>query len=65
MTESSDHLSEEPQDERGAPGSRDEDSGPDGQQTDRPVGTSDADDHTGIDPQDAGEGAPTIQSGGG
>lgn len=66
MTESNGgNLSEEPQEERGEPGSRDNESGPQGQQADRPVGTSDADDHTGVDPQDAGDGASTMQTGDG
>ena len=48
----SDHLSEEPQSERGAPGSRDTGSDqPAGGPVDRPAGTSDADDHTAVDPQ--------------
>lgn len=61
------HLEEEPQAERGAPGSRDTGSDePAGGPVDRPAGTSDADDHTAIDPQDPDHGdAPTLQSGGG
>ena len=47
-----DNLAEEPQSERGAPGSRDTGSDePAGGPTDRPAGTSDADDHTSVDPQ--------------
>jgi hypothetical protein len=51
MSESdqSPHLQEEPQGERGAPGSRDEGGPPGAGPADRPAGTSDAD--TGVDPQ--------------
>ena len=61
------HLAEEPQEERGAPGSRDTGSDePSGGPADRPVGTSDADDSTGIEPQEPDHGdAPTLQSGDG
>ena len=46
------HLEEEPQSERGAPGSRDTGSDePAGGPVDRPTGTSDADDHSSVDPQ--------------
>lgn len=45
------HLQEEPQSERGAPGSRDEGGPPGAGPTNRPAGTSDADDDTGVDPQ--------------
>jgi hypothetical protein len=48
-----DQLSEEPQSERGAPGSRDTGSDrPAGGPVDRPVGSSDADADTSVDPQD-------------
>lgn len=58
------HLDEEPQQERGEAGSRDAESDLRGS-TDRPVGTSDADDQTGIDPQDSDTGSPNMQSGDG
>jgi hypothetical protein len=46
-------LSEEPQEERGAPGSRDAGSpGPGGGPADRPAGTSDARDHTAVKPDE-------------
>jgi hypothetical protein len=46
-------LSEEPQEGRGAPGSRDTGADePAGGPVDRPAGTSSADDHTSVDPQD-------------
>lgn len=55
-------LAEEPQEERGAPGSRDTGSDePAGGPVDRPVGTSDEDDYTSVDPQDEGsDDAPTL-----
>ncbi len=58
-------LAEEPQEERGAPGSRDEGSSePAGGPVDRPAGTSDEDDHTSVDPQDEGDtGGPTLPPG--
>jgi hypothetical protein len=60
------HLEEEPQQERGAPGSRDTGSPePAGGPADRPVGTVDAEADTSIEPQGAGEGAPDLQSGAG
>lgn len=55
-------ASEEPQEERGAPGSRDEGHGPGGGPADRPVGTSDAEDSTSIDPQEP-QGGPTMPAG--
>lgn len=66
-TEPGAQLDEEPQSERGETGSRDTgDPEPAGGPTSRPSGTSDADDHTSIDPQESGEGdAPTLSSGGG
>jgi len=57
------NLDEEPQDERGAAGTRD--TGPDGLSggsTDRPAGVSDARTSTSVDPQDADEGAPHLQT---
>jgi hypothetical protein len=46
------HLQEEPQSERGAPGSRDAGSpGPGGGPVDRPAGGSDADSDTTVDAQ--------------
>ena len=61
------HLTEEPQEERGAPGSRDTGSDePAGGPVDRPVGTADADDDTSIEAQEpVTEGAPDLQSGAG
>lgn len=60
------NLEEEPQDERGAPGSRDEGSDePGGGPVDRPAGTSDEDSDTGVDPDASDDsGAPDLQSGG-
>ena len=47
------HLAEEPQEERGAPGSRDTGSDePAGGPVDRPVGTADEDDDTSIEAQE-------------
>jgi len=46
-------ASEEPQEERGAPGSRDEGFPPGEGPAERPVATSDADDHTSVDPQES------------
>jgi hypothetical protein len=46
------HLEEEPQEERGAPGSRDLGSDePAGGPVDRPAGTSDEESDTSVDPQ--------------
>lgn len=45
--------SEEPQEERGAPGSRDEGFPPGEGPADRPTGTSDAEDSTSVDPQES------------
>jgi hypothetical protein len=51
-----DHLEEEPQAERGAPGSRDTGSDePAGGPVDRPAGTSDEDSDTSVDSQGATE----------
>lgn len=47
-------LPEEPQSERGAMGSRDEGGPPGAGPADRPAGTSDAGDLTGVDPQESG-----------
>lgn len=60
-------LAEEPQEARGAPGSRDEGSDePAAGPADRPVGTSDAESATSVDPQDPDEDdAPMLPSGGG
>ena len=58
------HLEEEPQEERGEPGSRDKgDPQPSGGPVDRPVGTSDAKDSTSIDPQEPRGDAPTLPAG--
>ncbi len=56
------HLEEEPQEERGPKGSRDEEGdGP----VDRPAGTADEDDDTGIKPDKSDDpDAPDLQSGG-
>jgi hypothetical protein len=64
-TEPADHLQEEPQSERGAPGSRDTGSDqPGGGPVDRPAGGSDADSDTTVDPQGAQEaGAPELPTG--
>jgi hypothetical protein len=53
-TEPAAHLQEEPQSERGAPGSRDTGSDePGGGPVDRPAGGSDEDSDTTVDPQGA------------
>ncbi len=55
------HLEEEPQEVRGAPGSRDTGSdGPGGGPADRPAGTADEDTDTAIDPQGADPDAPQL-----
>ncbi|MEJ7635067.1 hypothetical protein [Aeromicrobium sp.] len=67
MTETpGEHLDEEPQAERGPEGSRDEGSDePGGGPVDRPAGTADEDDDTGINPDKSDHpGAPDLQSGG-
>ncbi|HVM26516.1 MAG TPA: hypothetical protein VM433_02465 [Mycobacteriales bacterium] len=53
MTErdQSPHLQEEPQEERGAPGSRDEGGPPGAGPSDRPAGTSDERSDTGVESQ--------------
>lgn len=60
-------LDEEPQEERGPKGSRDTGSDePGGGPVDRPSGTADQDDDTGIDPQERQHPeSPDLQSGGG
>jgi hypothetical protein len=64
-TEPAGHLQEEPQSERGAPGSRDTGSaGPGGGPVDRPAGGSDEDSDTTVDPQGAQHpGAPEMPTG--
>ncbi len=44
-------MPEEPQEERGAPGSRDEGEGPAGGPVDRPFGTAEHDSDSGVNPQ--------------
>lgn len=57
-------LDEEPQGERGEPGSRDEGFAPGEGPSDRPVGTSDEESDTSVDPQAAQHGdAPDMPSG--
>jgi hypothetical protein len=57
------HLTEEPQEERGAPGSRDSGSeGPGGGPVDRPAGTSDAESDTSVAPQSSDDDAPNLQT---
>ena len=60
-------LSEEPQEERGPEGSRDEGSSePGGGPVDRPAGTAEEDDDTGVDPEEPIDPeSPDLQSGGG
>jgi hypothetical protein len=59
------HLQEEPQSERGAPGSRDTGSDePGGGPVNRPAGTADTDSDTTVDPQGAQTaGAPDLPTG--
>jgi hypothetical protein len=61
------HLEEEPQEERGSPGSRDTGSDePGGGPVDRPAGTADEESDTSVNPQGVRDpGAPDLQSGGG
>ncbi len=63
MTETpGDHLSEEPQEERGPEGSRDAQSE---QDTDRPAGKADDGEYTGVDAEASqAEDSPDLQSGG-
>jgi hypothetical protein len=57
------HLTEEPQEERGAPGSRDSGSeGPGGGPVDRPAGTSDEESDTSVAPQSSDDDAPNLQT---
>ena len=65
MSTSNDHLSEEPQDERGAPGSRDTGSDePGGGPVARPSGGSDEETDTAVNPQSTDDdGAPNLPSG--
>jgi hypothetical protein len=56
-----DHLDEEPQDERGAPGSRDTGSDePGGGPANRPEGGSDEESDTSVAPQDSDGESPTL-----
>lgn len=66
-SEPGEQLSEEPQSDRGAPGSRDSGADePAGGPVDRPPGTSDANDSTAIDPQNPiHEDSPVMPSGDG
>jgi hypothetical protein len=58
------HLDEEPQAERGAPGSRDTGSDePAGGPTDRAAGTSSDEDDSKVDPQGSQTGGPTMPAG--
>jgi hypothetical protein len=59
------HLEEEPQEERGAVGSRDTGSDdPSGGPVDRPAGTADAEHDTSVKPEEPQHpGAPTLPSG--
>ncbi len=56
-------LDEEPQAERGDPGSRDGGYPPGEGPADRPVGTSDEESDTSVDPQGAQHGAPDMPTG--
>ncbi len=57
-------VQEEPQEERGAVGSRDKGEGPAGGPTNRPAGKSDAEDSTSVGAQDPiDEEMPGLQSG--
>lgn len=51
-TDGRDNTTEEPQAERGAPGSRDEGPPPGTGPASRPAGDPHSDDHTGVDEQD-------------
>ncbi|MDQ6937536.1 MAG: hypothetical protein M3140_07465 [Actinomycetota bacterium] len=64
-SEPGEHLSEEPQNERGMPGSRDTGSDePAGGPADRPAGTSEASDSTTVDPQEPQDpDSPTLPPG--
>ncbi len=52
MSEPGEHLPEEPQEERGAVGSRDEGAPPGGGPADRPTGVSTGEDSTGVGPNE-------------
>jgi hypothetical protein len=56
MTEPGEHLTEEPQEERGEPGSRDKGAPPAGGPVDRPAGESTGEDSTGLGPSEPVEG---------
>ena len=56
-------ASEEPQEERGAPGSRDTGEEPAGGPVDRPVDTSEGRDSTGVNVQDPATEGPTMPAG--
>lgn len=57
-------LDEEPQDERGAPGSRDTGSDePSGGPADRPSGKADKRSDTSVSPQESDDESPNLQSG--
>ncbi len=58
------HLQEEPQSERGAPGSRDEGNPPDAGPADRPSGDP-HDESTGVDDKDTKHGDTTLPTGDG
>jgi hypothetical protein len=64
MTETAgEHLTEEPQSERGPMGSRDTGSDePSGGPVDRPEGVAEKDDDSAVDPQGAEHGGPELQS---
>lgn len=53
MTEPGEHLTEEPQEERGEPGSRDKGAPPAGGPADRPAGEATAEDSSGLGPSEA------------
>lgn len=58
------HHEEEPQDERGAPGSRDTGSDePAGGPVDRPEGGSDEETDTSVNPQGSGDESPELHTG--
>jgi len=62
----SEHLEEEPQDERGPAGARDTGSDePSGGPVDRPAGGSAADSDTGVKADESQDDAPNLQAGGG
>jgi len=62
-TQTGEHLEEEPQEERGPVGSRDEGSDSSGGAADRPTGTSDEESDTSVNPQGSGEESPDAQTG--